>query len=137
MRLSKRNREPNAAINMTPMIDVVFLLIVFFMTVSQVSEANHAPVQLPQLKGSKDQSPKTLTINVTSADVIMISGNAVSLTEVINITLQEIQRAGNADMVTVVLRADLTASSETVNDIVDAMSQLKVRRIRFAVQVPQ
>jgi len=123
---------------MTPMIDVVFLLIIFFMTVSQVSEANREQVDLPKLKGSRDQSPKTLTINVTADQQIIISGNPVSLAQVIDITRGEISGAGNnPDMVSVVLRADQNGKSETVNDIVDAMSRLQVKRIRFAVQVPQ
>ncbi len=123
---------------MTPMIDVVFLLIIFFMTVSQVSEANREQVDLPKLKGSRDQSPKTLTINVTADQQIVISGNPVSLAQVIDIARGEISGAGNnPDMVSVVLRADQNGKSEAVNDIVDAMSRLQVKRIRFAVQVPQ
>ena len=37
--------------NMTPMIDIVFLLIIFFMTVSQVSEVNRERLDLPQAEG--------------------------------------------------------------------------------------
>jgi biopolymer transport protein ExbD len=36
MRLTKHRRVTRADMNMTPMIDIVFLLIIFFMTVSQV-----------------------------------------------------------------------------------------------------
>ena len=123
---------------MTPMIDVVFLLIVFFMTVSQVSEANRAQVDLPQLKGSRDQSPKTVTVNVTTDQQIIISGNTVSLARVIDIVRNEVKVAGNSpDLVSIVIRADQNGKSETVNDIVDAMSRLNIKRIRFAVQVPQ
>ena len=122
---------------MTPMIDVVFLLIVFFMTVTQVSEANREQVELPLLKGSKDQTPQTLVINVSAEGQIIISGNAVSMTDVVTITRNEINNAGgNPDMVSVVVRADQRGTSKAVNDVVDAMSRLRVRRIRFAVQVP-
>ena len=111
MRLSRRRRSPNSEINMTPMIDVVFLLIVFFMTVSQVSEANRVQVELPQLRGSKDQTPQTLTINVTADEQIIISGNTVSMTDVINMAQQEIAAAGgNPDLVSVVLAPIKTES---------------------------
>lgn len=122
---------------MTPMIDVVFLLIVFFMTVTQVSEANREVLELPQLKGSKDQSPQTLVINVTADETVIISGNPVSLTDVVRIARGEIAGAGgNPDMVSVVIRADQKGTSRPVNDIVDAMSRLQIKRVRFAVQVP-
>ena len=53
MRLSKRH-NPGLQMNMTPMIDVTFLLLIFFMTVSQVSAVNKEQLELPQLKGSED-----------------------------------------------------------------------------------
>ena len=41
--------------NMTPMIDIVFLLIIFFMTVNQVTEVSKERLSLPQVKGGEDQ----------------------------------------------------------------------------------
>ena len=122
---------------MTPMIDVVFLLIVFFMTVSQVTEANRARIELPNLKGSKDQIPSTLTINVTADEQLIISGNSVSVIKATEIARAEITKTGSPDLVAVVIRADQRARSEKVNDIVNAMSRLNIKRVRFAVQVPQ
>ena len=58
---------------MTPMIDIVFLLIVFFMTVSQISESNKELLQLPQLEGSQDLQPSTLTVNINRAGDILVS----------------------------------------------------------------
>ena len=57
MRLSKRRRDTLAIMDMTPMIDIVFLLLIFFMTVSQVSEINKIQLSLPKLEGSDDQRP--------------------------------------------------------------------------------
>jgi biopolymer transport protein ExbD len=47
-----RNRHPNAEIeaNLTPMIDVSFLLIVFFVLVSRLSDAEQAELALPSVR---------------------------------------------------------------------------------------
>ncbi|MEZ6090115.1 MAG: biopolymer transporter ExbD [Pirellulaceae bacterium] len=138
MRLSSRHRKANPGPNMTSMVDIVFLLIVFFMTVSQVSEANRDNVVLPELEGSKDQSTQTLTINIDPSGVMRISGNVVTLPQLISLAQAEIANVGgNPAMVTVVIRADENGRCETVNDVVEGMSQLRIDRIRFAVQVPQ
>ena len=63
MRLTKRRRTTSARINMTPMIDIVFLLIIFFMTVSQVTEVNREQLSLPKQPGAEDQKPAILTAN--------------------------------------------------------------------------
>ncbi len=108
------------------------------MTVSQVSEANREQVELPKLEGSKDQTPQTLTINVTQDGSVMVSGNAMTLNQLANLATAELAKTGgDAAMVTVVLRADENVRSESVNRIVEALSKLKITRIRFAVQVPQ
>ena len=61
MRLSRRRRSTTARMNMTPMIDVVFLLNIFFITVAQVSEVNNVRLELPRQQGSDDQKPSVLT----------------------------------------------------------------------------
>ena len=42
---------------MTPMIDVTFLLLIFFMTVSQVSKLNREQLELPRQQGTEEQQP--------------------------------------------------------------------------------
>ena len=53
--------------NMTPMIDVVFLLIIFFMTVAEFSKLDTEELELPEADQAKIQEvppPKELVINV-------------------------------------------------------------------------
>ena len=57
MRLCKRRRPTKVAMNMTPMIDVTFLLLIFFMTVSQVSKLNREQLELPRQQGTEEQQP--------------------------------------------------------------------------------
>ena len=47
-----RRRFPAASIeaNLTPMIDVSFLLIVFFVLVSRITDAEQAPMALPEVR---------------------------------------------------------------------------------------
>ena len=72
MRLSKPRKQGQLGISMTPMIDIVFLLIIFFMTVSQITYVNDEPLELPQLAGTDDQETSTFTINITSEGLSLI-----------------------------------------------------------------
>jgi biopolymer transport protein ExbD len=138
MRLSKRKRDTRADMNMTPMIDIVFLLIIFFMTVTQVSEVNRERLELPQLQGAEDQKPTTLTVNVDQAGEIIVSGNQIEIPRLLAIVSQELAKVGeDAGRLTVVLRADERGTSRTVNEIVTALARMQITRVRIAVQVPQ
>jgi biopolymer transport protein ExbD len=138
MRLSKHRRATIAEMNMTPMIDIVFLLIIFFMTVTQVSEMNKELLELPKLEGAEDQKRTTLTVNVDQQGDVLVSGKQISVAELLTMVSVELAKVGdNPDRLTLVLRADERGDCQTVNRIVSALGRLQVKRVRIAVQVPR
>jgi biopolymer transport protein ExbD len=138
MQLSKHRRAATARMNMTPMIDVTFLLLIFFMTVTQVSEVNKEQIELPQQKGAEDQIPVELIINVTQEGQIVVSGESIGLARLASMLGRQIaDLGGDPDRVRIVLRADARGASGTVNDVVETLNKLQLKRVRIAVQVPQ
>jgi len=69
MKMSKQDSEPEQLqIDMTPMIDVVFLLIVFFMIVVDLTQQDLVILQLPKAEfGEEDKKPEKnrMTVNIT------------------------------------------------------------------------
>ena len=131
--------------SMTPMIDVVFLLLIFFMTVSQVSKLNRENLELPRLKGSEDQRPAILTINVTQEGRIVVSGRTYSPVDLVEVVQAELQKLNEEakrlkqvpQRLNVVLRADERATCGTVNKVVKVLLAEEVKHVRMAVEVPQ
>jgi biopolymer transport protein ExbD len=136
MRFSKRQRPPVPAIDMTPMIDVVFLLLVFFMTVSQISEVRRAQLNLPALKSDNEQSPTLFTVNLDAQGAMFVGGDPVSIAQLRQLLVQQFGQ-GNPQGEAVVLRADRHCNSRFVNEIVTDMSREGVRVVRIAVQDPE
>ena len=135
MRLSKRRRATIAEMNMTPMIDIVFLLLIFFMTVSQVSEVNKEQLSLPKLEGSDDQQPATVTLNINSDGVMIVGGRELSLGELLTVVSTELQRVGDdPGRLHVVIRADERSESKPVNQVVSALGRMQITKVRIAVQ---
>jgi biopolymer transport protein ExbD len=135
MRLSKHRRGARLAIDMTPMIDVVFLLLIFFMTVYQISRTNKEAIPLPVAKGSQDQSEGNVTINVDLAGQIIVAGNPLSLIELIDVLQDAIVAADNqADNVMIVLRAHRDGDCRTVNEVIRTLNKLEIKRVRMAVE---
>jgi biopolymer transport protein ExbD len=138
MRLAKHRRNTRPDMDMTPMIDIVFLLIIFFMTVTQVSKLNKEQLELPKLKGTEDQKPSVLTINVTETGEIRISGRTFAIGDFVSMVNRELRRVGdNPNLLSIVIRADERAASEGVNAVVSALDRLQIKRVRIAVEVPQ
>jgi biopolymer transport protein ExbD len=138
MRLSKRRHGTSVDMNMTPMIDIVFLLIIFFMTVSQVSEVNSERLELPELTGAEEQKRTSLIINVDQQGQVIVSGNAITMGELLAYVSRELAGVGDdPSRLHVVIRGDERGTSATVNEIVRSLARLQISRVRLAVEVPQ
>ncbi|MGB7344686.1 MAG: biopolymer transporter ExbD [Pirellulaceae bacterium] len=78
---STNNRRPVGA-NMTPMIDVVFLLIIFFLVSSHLArQENHLPLDLPTAAtyGPLDPDRAPLTISVNKDAQLLVGGDVVDM----------------------------------------------------------
>ncbi len=139
MKLSKKtNRGGNLQLNMTPMIDCVFLLLIFFMSCTQVSLINLSPLNLPEQKGTEDQSEATITINVDQAGDLIITQNVYTLPEAVVLIAETIaEKKGKTDLINVVVRPDAQAKSKVVNDLMRALNKLEVTNVKIPVRPPR
>ena len=134
MRLAKR-RNTRMQMDMTPMIDVAFQLIIFFMTVSAMSEANQVQMELPKQAGVEDERPKTFIVNVTSDGEMNMFGEVTNMGALVARVSEELVRVGDdPSRMHVVIRADERGTSRAVNEVVRALGKLRVTLIRIAVE---
>jgi biopolymer transport protein ExbD len=136
MRLSKHRRKTSAVMDMTPMIDITFQLMIFFMTCTQVSQVNKEKIDLPRQKGSAEQQENTtLTINVDEAGEIKVSGNPYTVAELVALVGNELEAAGGEpSRVRVSLRASRNGTCRTVNEVVGALRRQNINHVNIAVQ---
>ena len=52
----KRQRKESLAVNLTPLIDVVFLLLIFFMVSTSFTDLSELVVNLPEAEGEQRQT---------------------------------------------------------------------------------
>lgn len=80
MQIPNQQEKPFVGANMTPMIDVVFLLIIFFLVSSHLArQESRLPVELPVAKSHDPLSvePVSLTITVNEQRQVLVGGNVV------------------------------------------------------------
>lgn len=121
--MSKRNRsQEEITINLTPMIDVVFLLVIFFMVGSKFSESeSRIDVSIPSV-GPMDaisRAPDDRIVELTANGEIVLDGQVVTKQQLAEILKAQI---ANYPGLTVVVRAD---SALSVNQLADAMYTVK------------
>lgn len=93
---SSGRRSPVGA-NMTPMIDVVFLLIIFFLVSSHLArQENHLPLELPVASTFDPPDPEKmpLTISIDPAANVLVGGNVIPPTRLADVFADLQQRSG-------------------------------------------
>ena len=77
----RKDEEENFSFDMTPMIDVVFLLLIFFMVSTVFVDFNRQmDLTLPSSKSANlDENTKTLEIEMTADKQIFFNGKKVTL----------------------------------------------------------
>ena len=122
------------------MIDVVFLLIIFFMTTARFARLTRAEIDLPIEKGEQHEASDEagLIINITAEGAIIVSDRTVDLRRLQEIVHREIRRSPDrpARQLKMLIRADRHADSARLNQVVTMLRSLGVGSARLATQVP-
>jgi len=132
--------------NMTPMIDVVFLLIIFFMLVSTFASAEQVRMSLPEPDKSQDESVKIVDrvlINGRIGPVSPISGERTVLYSVGPNRPQGLDRIagwlrnakrGNPQ-VKVIIRADKRLRYEQVREVMEVVAETGIEQMSLVAHV--
>ncbi|MEQ8847110.1 biopolymer transporter ExbD [Botrimarina sp.] len=123
-----------AEANMTPMIDVVFLLIIFFLVSSHLARREtRLALDLPSARTSApdaDTAPR-LTVNVTADGAVTLGAQPVTLGELTERLSQAAAQAGAAPRVR--LRSDRAVDYARVEPVLAACVAAGVEDVSLAV----
>ena len=110
-----------SGLELTPMIDIVFLLMIFFLVASKLDEDDRSlDVVLPQAAAAKPltSQPREFVINIDRAGTVYAGVQPVNLEELKRLLVQSV--ADNPGRQTVILRADEETAHKHVVAVMDA-----------------
>ena len=133
MNLRPGRGDERVDINLTPLIDVVFLLLIFFMVSTTFDRHAKLKVELPEASAKmSQQQQEPIVLSIDAKGNYFINDRQVVNTtlETLKIALQKTV-ADNKD-VSLVLRADAKTPHQSVVRAMDAASQLGLTRLSIA-----
>lgn len=130
-RLNRMSKSDQDGVDMTPMLDIVFILLIFFIVTAVFLDEK--AVDFTQAQGDAPPSPAAvISIIVDAEDAISVEGRIVPLALVESeVQRHLVYRPGAA----IDLRADKTARLENIVTIKDNMEQAG-RSVRFETYTP-
>ena len=132
----RRPREPD--INLTPLIDVVFLLLIFFMVSTTFDEDARLRLQLPEADG---EAVSAEDIELVEIVIDRFGQPYVDDGRVIGDDIESMKQAligavGPRRDLPVLIKADAATPHQAVMRALDAASQLGLTRVAFAASRP-
>lgn len=134
MNLRPHRKQP-PDVNLTPLIDVVFLLLIFFMVSTTFERESQIKVHLPEASAQEktEQPPKVLDITVDVEGRFYVDQKEVVNTDVDTLKRAISKAVGDRRDLPVVITADAKASYQAVIKAMDAASQLGLNQISFPI----
>ena len=130
----QRYRETD--VNITPLIDVVFLLLIFFMVSTTFERESELRIVLPEASEEQLQSREDLIlVSIDANERVHVGDQALADTKVATLSAALQERAGEVRDVPVVIRADAAVSHQAVIKVMDAARQSGLVTITFATRV--
>jgi len=133
----KRQVKAEEGVNLTPLIDVVFLLLIFFMVSTTFTKESHLEIDLPEASG--DPQPQ----NAAQIDVVVDAQGSYSVNgkQLINNQLETLRRAledssGGVTDIPFVITGDADSSYQAIISVMDTASQLGFVNISMTTRTP-
>lgn len=130
--MAKRSTE-EVALNMTPMIDIVFQLIIFFVvTIELEKQKFNEKIILalsPHGPAIEQKDPRTIVIDIDDQGRIEISRNRMSLSRLTSVLRNAVNQYGQS--IPIHIRGDRRTEHESIRDVMDACGQAGLWKVSF------
>jgi biopolymer transport protein ExbD len=130
----KTTRDEMPSVNLTPMIDIVFLLIIFFMVGTKFTEPEqHLKVDLPKVNSARPMSaaPEKKVVNVFPDGRITLDRVQVSPEQL----TQRLRAArGEYPDLGIIIRGDARANMQQAVTVMEACNEAGISKMRISVQ---
>ncbi len=137
MKFRRRSVLDNS-INVTPLIDVVFLLLIFFMVSTTFTKETHLVIDLPEATGKPAESlPDNIEILIANDGSYSVNGVAL-INRQTETLVSALRQLGDVDKkLPLVIAADAKSSHQAVVTAMDAAGQAGFVHLSITTQLPE
>ncbi|KPJ94151.1 MAG: hypothetical protein AMJ55_06830 [Gammaproteobacteria bacterium SG8_15] len=129
----QQHKSKELDVNITPLIDIVFLLLIFFMVSTTFERESEIDVTLPQaaIDAPQEQS-EVIEIVISSQGEFYVNGKRVINKQVSTLKQALLKVADGREDPPIIISADAKATHQSVVTVMDAARQLGFVHLSFA-----
>ncbi|MCW8193347.1 biopolymer transporter ExbD [Proteobacteria bacterium 005FR1] len=133
----RRKVRTEDSVNLTPLIDVVFLLLIFFMVSTTFTKETHLDVDLPEASGEPmPQEKLQVEVLINAEGGFAVNGKSL-INKQLNTLKAAIEETAEGDnKVPLIITADAQTPHQAVVTAMDAAAQLGFARLSITTRNP-
>jgi biopolymer transport protein ExbD len=129
----QQHRSEDLDVNITPLIDIVFLLLIFFMVSTTFERESEIDVTLPQAAiDAPQEQNEVIEIVISSQGEFYVNGKRVINKQVSTLKQALLKVANGREDPPIIISADAKATHQSVVTVMDAARQLGFVHLSFA-----
>lgn len=125
----QNNGEEELAIDITPMLDVVFILLIFFIVTASFVKESGIEVNRPQASTAVNQDSATILVGIQADDTVWIANRKLAINNV-RPTLERLHAENPQG--SVVIQADKDSRTEILVGVMDAARAAGIEDVAIA-----
>jgi biopolymer transport protein ExbD len=133
-RKKKEKLDPSADLDMTPMIDCVFLLLIFFMVTTVFKNPQQLKLTLPNAAHPQQLEKNTIIAEINEAGELAIDSQLVSMDTVDTYIMNAKQKKG---VNTMLIKADQATKHGDVIKLMMLARSVEIESIAMATETPK
>lgn len=127
----KKRLPQKKYMDLTPMIDIVFLLVIFFMTSSSLVKIKAIKVDLPKAAKTDTNIKEPLTVSIDKDENLYVLGKKVSVNNIESILKTQIEKN---EIKAIVVEGYQGISYQRIIEIMSLAKKVGVEKVSLAVQ---
>lgn len=132
MRIARKTKGMPGDTNLISMINIVFLILVFFMLIGRLTPKDALLIDPPISMNAKPSEPVDIVVLVDSAGRVAVNSERVDPAALPTALSKRLEQNGMSAVTSVVLKADADARFEQLDEVLDQIRKLGVTRISLA-----
>lgn len=130
----KRNRKSQQAeIDMTPMLDIVFIMLIFFIVTTSFVKESGIEITPPQAQTSQKQDNATIFVAINAEGDVWIDNRLIDIRSVRTVVAR--LHAENPEG-SVVIQSDENARTRELISVMDQIRMAGIEKVAIAAQLP-
>lgn len=131
---SETHKKSSIDDNMIPLINIVFLMLIFFMVAGHISQSTPVKVSLPHSISDSRQQETALVVLVGSNGELGIENKTISATAAKQMIEKKFTQAKDKEALTLLLKIDGNLPVSQLRPILRQMKQIGIKRVSIATQ---